>query len=188
MQTSTPREALAVGWWRWCGSLGMYEQSEWRNMGVWPDQLCSRCRAEVAVEEAGLAAASVARHTGSGCGLWMTSKWADGTGVVSTHFIKRVLEMKAPSATSTNIYLCVRWGRCDRVPITWLIPMTVLEVEVAESWGINGHGEVVLVDEPLQGWLHAEWKVPQTEWVFPRDRVVGLQFRDSNTTRSPTGR
>ena len=41
------------------------------------------------------------------------------------------------------------WGRCHRVPITGLIPVTGSEMGVAESWGTNGHGEVVLVDEPL---------------------------------------
>ena len=60
--------------------------------------------------------------------------------------------------------------------------VTMPEVDVAESWGINGHGEVVLVGEPLQWWPNAGWRVPQTEWVFPRDRVVGLQFRGHNTT------
>ena len=63
-----------------------------------------------------------------------------------------------------------------------LIPVTVTEVDVAETWGINGHGTVVLVDEFSRWWLNAEWTVPGTEWVFPRDRVVGLQFRDHIAT------
>ena len=42
------------------------------------------------------------------------------------------------------------WGSGDKVPITSLVPVTVSEVDVAEAWGINGHGEVVLVDEPSQ--------------------------------------
>ena len=78
------------------------------------------------------------------------------------------------------------WNMSDRVPITSLIPVS--EVDVAESWGINGHGEVVLVDEPSQWWLNAEWKVPQTEWMFPRERVVGLQFRDTTTPNSQVNR
>ena len=74
------------------------------------------------------------------------------------------------------------WGESDRVPITGLVPVTMSEVGVAESWGINGHREVVLVGEALQWWLHAEWEVPQTEWASPSDRVVGLQSKDSGTT------
>ena len=74
------------------------------------------------------------------------------------------------------------WSNSSREPIMSLVPVTVTEVDIAETWGVNGHGTVVLVDEPSQWWLNAAWAVPGTEWVFPRDRVVGLQFRDHSTT------
>ena len=80
------------------------------------------------------------------------------------------------------------WGNGNKVPIMSLIPVTVTEVDVAETRGFNGHGAVVLADEPDQWWLNAEWKAPQTDWVFPRDRVVGLQFRDTSTSNSRVSR
>ena len=39
--------------------------------------------------------------------------------------------------------------------------MTVSEVDVLETWRINAHGALVVIDEPDKWWDLAQWEVPE---------------------------
>ena len=153
MQTSTLGEALAVGW-------SPLVEVVWLTRHVRADWVAEHGSVVRPIEQ------------------WLQSRGGSG-GVRSNR--RASGSPYREWLWSVDDQQVSNWDRGDRVPITGLTPVTVSEVDVAESWGINGHGGVVLVDEPLQWWLNAEWRVPETEWVFPRDRVVGLQFRDHST-------
>ena len=50
---------------------------------------------------------------------------------------------------------------CEYVAIDTLCPVTVSKVDVMETWRINGHGALVVVDEPDRWWELAQWEVPE---------------------------
>ena len=73
---------------------------------------------------------------------------------------------------------------CDYVALSTLSPVTVSEVDVLDTWRISGHGVLVVVDEPHEWWLQAQWEIPTGAWAFPKHRVVGEQFSNSKVQRS----
>ena len=72
--------------------------------------------------------------------------------------------------------------------IDTLSPVTVSEVDVMETWRINGHGTPVVIDEPDRWWELARWEVPEGPWAFPRHRVVGEQFSSTSIQLSEVHR
>ena len=62
--------------------------------------------------------------------------------------------------------------------------MTVSEVDVLETWRINAHGALVVIDEPDKWWDLAQWELPEGSWAFPKHMVVGEQFRNTSVQLS----
>ena len=102
---------------------------------------------------------------------------------------RRVRIENAPLVTHHRewIWTTVAEGS-EYVAIDTLCPVTVSEVDVLETWRINGHGTLVVIDEPEEWWRLAQWEVPEGPWAFPKHRVVGEQFSNTSVQLSDVPR
>ena len=72
--------------------------------------------------------------------------------------------------------------------IDTLCLVTVSEVDVLETWRNNGHGTLVVIDEPDEWWHLAQWEVSEDLWAFTKHRVVGEQFNNTSVQLSDVHR